>query len=248
MNRTILFSLRLAGSLAITLALAVPALASDSADLHAYEGFDYPTGQLRDRDGGSGWDGPWRDAHQRVVADESLASSIGDTPATTGGHALTPNGDWPARRRLAEQFATEPGVYWISVLAANTTGEVEETYGRLRLTPAQGQAVGIGKGHNAPNWSVEAGGRTAHSRVPANERPVLLVARLTVSADPESSSIALFVDPDLGQEPLTPDAEVSRVDILPLRDVVLQSGVGERVFAFDEIRLGRSFDAVTPRP
>ncbi len=250
MMPTACLSLRqLTVSLAILLGLTLPSFGSDDSGLHAYEGFDYPTGQLRDRDGGVGWDGPWRDAHQRVVADESLASELGETPQTSGGHALLTNGDWPAKRKLAKPFAVEPGVYWVSVIAANVDGGKEETYARMGLETATDKGgMGLVKAHNAPNWGIEAGGRTVHSRVPADERAVLLVARLTVSDEPEGSSVALFIDPDLGREPVTPDAEVSRVTLLPMQTLMLRSGVGKKVFAFDEVRLGRTFESVLPQP
>ncbi len=220
------------------------------ADLVVYEGFDYEAGQLRDKAGGIGWAGAWRDAHQRVEAGESLASAIGDTPAATGGHMITPNGDWPAKRELEVPFAAEPGVYWISLLAVNLSGTREETYAHLRFMPKDSESkaqVGLSKDFNSGSWSLHAGGTTRGTPVPAEENPVFAVIRVTVGEEPGTSSAAIFMDPDLGTEPITPDVDISGIDLGPIEEVMVRCGSGEKLFGFDEIRLGTSFTSVAPQ-
>ncbi len=241
-----LYSFMLALVLGLILSFPMSARAGD--ELIVYEGFDYATGQLRDRDGGYGWAGPWTDAHQRVVGDQSLESALGDTPKTLGGHAVTPNGDWPAKRGLKEPFAAGPGTYWVSLLAVNLSGQVEDTYGRVAFIPESGNGFAFAKPFSGPRWALEAGGRTTGTQVASNDRPVFAVIRVTIGEEEGTSRVALFLDPDLGREPVTPDAEISGVTIPPILRVEMRSGTDTKEFGFDEIRMGQSFKAVAPQP
>ncbi|MGF1656691.1 MAG: hypothetical protein ACFCU3_06890 [Verrucomicrobiales bacterium] len=218
-----------------------------SAELIVYEGFDYQGGQLRDQAYGLGWSAGWTGAHQRVVEGESLASALGDTPATIGGHMTTPNGDWASERDLESSFASEPGTYWISILAANLTNEQMDVYGGVSFAPEEGGGgVEFIKIFSGENWSIKAAGRTETTSSPANNQPVFAVLRIVKSADPENDSVAVFVDPDLSAEPITPDAEITGVSIPQIEKVSVRTGNGERLFGFDEIRMGTTYDAVTP--
>ncbi len=221
------------------------------AELQVYEGFDYNTGQLRDKVGGEGWSGGWKEAHQGVEGGISLESAVGETPAVSGGHMKTPNGDWPAIRNLETPFAAAPGTYWISFLAANLGNTREETYANLSFQPEEGDgktAVGFAKDFNAANWALKAGGVTRATQTPATDSPVFVVIRLTIAEGKEASDAAIFLDPDLSTEPVTPDAEIVGVNLDPIEKVMIRCGTGEKLFGFDEIRLGTSYASVAPKP
>ncbi len=100
------------------LAVAVLAVGSASqAALLVYEGFDYPTGDLGGKNGGTGWAGSWSGGDNYSVVAESL--SMSNLPfATTGGSII---GQSNANRNFSDgiDFSQE-GVRYASFIAKRT--------------------------------------------------------------------------------------------------------------------------------
>ncbi|MDA3963110.1 MAG: hypothetical protein PF961_20180 [Planctomycetota bacterium] len=226
-----------------SLLLAVLSTTAMAAEPIVYEGFAYPSGRCEGNAGGLGWGGPWTDGHNGVQ-DASLVSAIGETPAATGGHFVSTNPDWAAKRALGTPIGTEAGTWYFSLLARNDTGVREENYGRVAFFGDQGDALSLEKGYHSSTWAI-GGAKNLEGRVSAiTTDAVFVVIKATWKAD-GTGSVAAFFDPELDTEPRVGDIGATDIAMKPISGVTI---VGKKTFSFDEIRIGTSWAAVCPSP
>jgi hypothetical protein len=212
-----------------------------AADPAVYEGFDYPEGRCEGQNGGTGWAGPWTDGHNAVKAD-NLASKLGQTPKSAGGHFVTANPDWAAKRMLKDKLGDKPGTVYVSFLIRNDSGVKEENYFNISFSGGDKPAFGVAQAYFGEKWSL-VGVKEVGSQVSSNTTDsVFVVLKVTYGA-PGASKVEAFFDPDLAKEPKTSDINADGVD-LPVVDRV--SIVGKKEFSVDEIRIGDSWAAVCP--
>lgn len=226
---------------ALPLAAALLAAATlAAADPVVYESFAYPEGRCEGQDGGTGWAGPWTDGHNAIQAG-SLHSRLGETPLGGGGHFVTTNPDWAAKRMLKARLGERPGTVYVSFLIRNDTGVREENYGNITFAGDK-PAFGIAHGYFAERWSL-AGAKEVASQVDCNTTdPVFVVLKATWAA-PGAGKVEAFFDPELGKEPRAGDIAAEGID-LPVVDRI--AIVGKKAFSIDEIRIGDSWAAVCP--
>ncbi len=216
---------------ASTLAAAEPAV---------YESFNYAEGRCEGQQGGSGWAGSWTDGHNAIKAG-SLTSKIGQTPKSAGGHFVTTNRDWAAKRLLTDKLGEKPGTVYLSLLLRNDTGLRQENYGFVNVCAGDKTAFSIGQGYFGEKWSL-GGLKEVGSQVSSNSTDAVFVVLKATWAGAAGKVEAYFY-PDLAKEPKSADIVADGVE-LPVVDRV--AIVGKNEFSVDEIRIGPSWAAVCP--
>jgi hypothetical protein len=262
----------------ITLAAAAWLMTSADvacAQVIAYEGFAYPTGNLNGDNGGTGFAGAWTVTSGTVVvpAGGSLvpAAPSSTLPETGNSLSLTPltsDVQAEANRTLATPVVGTAGTsLWVSVVmkGAGFTGQNAQgsllvtaagTNGFSFTTGATGSGISPYNPATNSNWSLgdaNTGASEASSTV-SDTLQSLLVAHVTFSptANPTSDQIDLFVNPPLtGTPPTTPAASMLVTHSATLSTLTVEyfSINGNTTSTlFDEIRLGHTFADVTVVP
>jgi hypothetical protein len=235
--------MRLAAVLLFTL-LASPAVRAGSVS--ASEGFDYPPGiSLNALNGGSGWSSPW--------------STPGGLDLTTSG-GLT-FGDLAVSGGAASSAGSQPPnqgssvAFWFRDLSTTLGADNTTVFLSFLLRPDAGFGfygglnfgnVFIGRSGNQSFYGLEGPTNDISlSTVPVvQDQTVLLV--LQADFLPGNDRLSLFVDPTPGQpEPATADVLKTDLDVGSVGNLVINNYGG---YTVDEIRIGSSFDAVTPVP
>lgn len=139
-------------SVVVTSALLVFAAASvASADLLAYEPFDYSTGAaLSGLDGGSGWEGGWDAEHPdaAIGADSiqegsmSYTDGMGNVLQTSGGHLLNTGTAGVSQPGRDFDFRQSTGSTWFSFIVQRTGPENTDMVPAEGLYP-RGANIGI---------------------------------------------------------------------------------------------------------
>ena len=244
------------------------AAAPAGAALITYEGFDYPNGQAlhEEPDGGIGWDGPWLRATGTRSPEVSRNAALdyrdsqGHELVAHGHGAYVPRTFRNAIRSLAERRTA--AVTWISFLIRPTYELIPDEANVLRLQLRDGDStrLSLGKIDGTPEYGMAAQGTPVYSEISGEEEvddafPTrLIVVRYAIGTGEEDGEVRLFMNPDLELEPdlEEADAVLSGLDSTEMPfDAVYFDGTGggtqERTRGhIDEIRLGGSFDAVTP--
>lgn len=248
MKKTSLNTLILPAAFLSVAAWAAPVLATSArAELIASESFEYPSGDLVKRDGGTGWSDAWGGGNNEVET-ENLSTTLGKNPSTAGGSLIVNRPDWASVRHLASRLGEKPGTYYISVLIRNNTGTSQNNYGSLSFSSSDEKALGfsLGQKHFGKAWAIGTSNGSAATDVPCdNTEAVFLVAKVTYSDDPGGDGILLFANPGLASEPAAPSARIDHLDLVPVDRVKLQSRLP---FSFDELRIGTAWADVCPQP
>lgn len=206
---------------------------ASAATLHEYEGFHYPAGSNIDsQNGGSGWSGPW--------------GTPGGLEATIAGDALSTAGFQPASQ--GSSVAT-----WIRSLGTPLGADNTTAYFSFLLRPDAG--FGFYGGLNFGNVFVGLSGNQSFyglegptnsldlSSVPAVVgQTVLFVLRADFLFGNDKLSLYLNPSPG-GPEPGVPDVLKTDLDVGLVNALTINNYGG---FTTDEIRIGSSFDVVTP--
>lgn len=225
-------------------------------------------GGLSNLGGGVGWASAWVDdfsrsrflgiAHYPQDATGGRPSALAYMDSsnrvleTAGGQARICYGtDCAAKRPIdlnrvgadwltpALQIGADGAEVWLSFLAQSETGDAGTRWAYLEL----GGALRLGRiSDGGGTWGVEDARSTTQtmSSVPASQ-PVLFVARIRFLAGPDH--VDAWIDPPLdAAPPATPDVAFDLPDFT-FRWMRL---AGRYSTDFDELRLGRSFAAVTP--
>jgi hypothetical protein len=242
-------------------ALAVALFPSQaSAQLIAYEGFDYPTpGDLLGNNGGFGWGGAWQPGgfNAQFPNAYDIASPSLDYPlliengnrVTTGAANVITGISRPLATPLP---AVQTTTRFLSVLLRqqNTSGVFNGFFGvYLDGGGVNDDDVFIGKpgGGQLNRWIVET--RGGPGQVAAPDTVVLNQTTLLVLQGdfrPGADTFSLWVDPPLVAPGLTPpEAVKTDLDIGQVNGLVIYSG---GAFSVDEIRWGNTFFDVVPIP
>jgi Dockerin type I domain len=245
---------------AIAIAWAVLAFLAPRAGaaLRAYEGFDYTPGSLLDKqNGGSGFASRWSeppvpvDGSDRNPPPERIASgSLAFGPLITAGHRVVTAGEFSFDSRDLSLTPTGGVLYASFLLRRDTDGNGGQydvgDYGGVEL---DGTGTSILFGDSADNdlYSIEIAG----TGFPASSRAkvvtgatAFLVAR--VAFNPSSEDISLYVNPAPGRpEPSVANVTRNDLDLGTLTGVGISSGTNA-TWSVDEIRLGDTYDDVTP--
>lgn len=207
--------------------------------LLAEESFDYPVGPLGGRNGGRGFSGPWSgDSFSGSVAEPGF-----DFGAESGRLDAVGNRASATRfqigRRLINPLGDPGSTVYISFL-----GRIDGFQSSsLSLLDGDEFQLQIGQQFQNSNWSLRFTGtsfQTVESSVPANELAFIVVC---LEFGPEQVGARLFVNPPLAGPPDQPDA-VTNAARFPF-DTVRLSGSSQ--MDIDEIRIGQTWSAVTPR-
>lgn len=213
--------------------------------LYEYEGFDYPAGSsIYLQNGGSGWSGAWG-TPGGLDATIAAASLNGGGLATTGG-ALTDAAFQPPGQ--GSSVAT-----WVRYLGTPLGTDGATAYMSFLFRPEAGYGfyggvnfggIFVGLSGNQLSYGLEGpGGALALSNVAATAgETVLLVLRVDFAAG--NDALKLYLNPLAGAaEPGAASVTKSDLDIGNVDFLTINNYGG---FTIDEIRIGSSFDAVTP--
>jgi hypothetical protein len=235
--------------MAVSLACAASAIANPSA----MDSFNYsPVGSAvagNSGGGSSGFSDGWAGDSSFTLASGSLLSPVPLPPAI--GNSVTANafgGNREVARTLLQPLGTDNTTDYFSFLmqAQGTVGEgAFEGWFAFTLR-ADARNITIGKDSFHSLYKVESNlGDIAFSTVPvvANQ-PHLIVLRADFL--PGADVFRLYMDPQTGKpEPSTASATLNGFDLGALTTIGLD---GPGAFGFDELRIGTTWNSVTPAP
>jgi hypothetical protein len=221
-----------------------------------YEPFDYlHATPLGNQNGGVGFAGAWDPAASLIIEESSLAFN---PLATTGGSA-SGSGGFGGSRLLAAPLGTDGSTVYLSFLLrpgnASESGTVDGYYGIslfgstgglfIGKPGAQGGGVGISQ-----EYVLEDYGGTSQVSAGAAVTPnqtVLLVVKCVFAAG--NDTFTLYVDPIPSAAEPVAGAVKNDTDIGTCGVLTISSGYdSSHTFTLDEIRLGATFESVTPGP
>ncbi len=234
------------------------ALASSApAALTAYDGFDYPAGDLTGANGGSGWSGAYTDTGNSTVA-TTTGLSYGELQTTPGAARMADGGTATTInfRNLGATYGDDETETWISFLARRNGATATNRFAGVTFYNSGGILATNGEVSFANTtttsplqWRIFDPGDNGSSLTPvtiASDITYLLVARIVWGTGVANDAVSLFVNPSLGSTPLTPDA-TKNINMTNFDKVRLAGEIGVD-YTFDEIRIGGSFADVTPVP
>lgn len=212
------------------------------ATLFVEEDFNYPSGaSLEFQNGGDGFSSRWiqNSANGEVtIADDSIAYPF--IQNNGGALRIAPSANTPniSFQRSLERSFNQGETVWMSFLIQGENVGIGHAF--LRLAPQ----VGIGKRWGS--WFAIENERGEPTMSPG--RAYLLVSRFTITAD--GTSVALWLDPDLTNEPTLDEAIVTHdiPNLLSINDVRLDvQGFGQGDYLIDELKIADSWDDVISR-
>jgi len=214
-----------------------------TADIIAYEGFDYTDDDatIGGRDGGTGWNGAWTDggggSNQNLIVDGASSLTFGGLQ-TSGRATTAESSSSSSDRNLAS--AITGGTFWMSVLISNP--DVNNNFSVVRLD-GSGTSINFGIGGGSfPNWSLNNGAQDTGIAA-SNNTAALLVLEATLAAG--NDTFNLYINPTIGgSAPTIADATETGVDLGNFTDLRIVSAFS----TFDELRIGETFADVTPIP
>jgi len=246
------FAIAVAVLAVFTLVFGAPA----SADLIAYEGFDYTAEtSVGGKAGGLGWTGSWS-APTGGAAIMVKPDSLSFLNLVTEGNKVyaVPNGGAVAGTQRA--LASSRGAATETVYASFLVDYVEgNRYLGLSLYDNSTQKVFIGKNTGESNWRVSSGPfPTLDSGVAITTDSTLLVLRMDFNYSGNNERLSLFVNPAPGlPEPLPDDSKIT-TQSFTFNGIGIGSGYTSgsnptTLGYFDEIRIGTTWKSVTtPEP
>lgn len=230
----------------------------------AYEPFDYPTGPIAGRNGGTGMTPAW--IGNGAVSPGSLSYSGGMLP-TIGNHFTTAALSSGASRFLntvtappgtidGGRFGANGATIYVSFLARLASGS-NDGYGGLSLFDNLTERLFFGDpGFDTFfRWGVDSHDGPPQTRIKESGVLVdgttrLLVGRIDFAAGPET--VRFYLDPPIGSEPGTPTIGPFTMPDFRFNRIRLESGRLNGTggtHAFDEIRFGTTYaDVVVPEP
>ncbi len=217
--------------------------------LIAHEPFDYVAGSaLNTLNGGTGFSGPWANSingPNYIIADGSLTFA---PLCATGGRMHSTVGHTRMSRPLAASHGTDGTTRYFSFLlrpeGVLNGGDLGGFHGMQVGNLFIGKPGGAGGGVLAPYVLEEVGGagQVLSPVVPVIDETVLVVVKAEFTAG--NDTFTLYVNPTPGSPEPVAGTVKSDLDLGTPSEVFIYSG-GE--FSLDELRVGESFESVTPR-
>jgi hypothetical protein len=224
------------------------------AGLLAHEPFDYAAGSPLDTlNGGTGFSGAWSstiNGANYTIAAGSLAFA---PLCTSGGRMHSAVGHTQMSRQLSASYGSDGTTRFFSFLlrpeGVLNGGDLGGFHG-LQLQGEAGALFigkpgGAGGGVLSPYVLEEVGGagQVVSPVAPVIDETVLLVVKAEFAAG--NDTFTLYVNPTPGSpEPVT-GAVKSDLNLGTSNSLLIYSG---GAFSLDEIRVGETFESVTPRP
>jgi hypothetical protein len=259
----------------LTLASAA-LLAPLQANIILYEGFDYAAVALVNQNGGTGFSGAWKSSGlggDTVTYPGLEYTSGANSLNVVGGYTTVTNTstagsyrDFSAVTAASDTVTT----YWISVIASTAGGPYDASgdEASLQFRNANNvELVSVGAFGSSANWRIRAKSATGSTTgfsdagdTPSSLTQAYLVIRVDVDTSASAAdNIYLWVDPILGSEPTIASAMASitgtnfwndgEFSVSRLRSGLINSGTADtKTLTFDELRLGTSFNDVSPIP
>lgn len=235
--------------LPLAAAFTLAALGSSQAAILVSENFNYPQGTfITDAwNGGSGWNGAWRDNSSNATYDPSIGAD---------GRLHTESASAADRHKGVIRTFSNPlnvassGTLWgtvsISVTSLGETGQ----YAWVSFMTGNTESFRYGRNENATtglNWGVQAGstvvGSTANSTVVLDTAATLVFKIEYVGGNTVHS---LWVNPGTTEAGLgTPDATVTANGSQIIDSIRMQSRASA---TFDNFVIGTTFNDVIPEP
>ncbi|TWT85724.1 hypothetical protein Pla123a_05310 [Posidoniimonas polymericola] len=251
----------------LTLFAAMLAAGSASAELVAYEPFDYNENEaLNGQNGGGGFTSAWRDAGAAggTILAGSLAGPAG--LPTSGGHALLSgeNGTYTIFRDFAELDSSDGATTWYSYIGQRI-GDVQDPpafgtnpYPRgvnVSLFDSGSERLAMGNSSNATadEWSIiplgSGGLRQGAPNAPYSELHWGVIRIDHIGDETVNDNAYLWIDPDPNVEPTLGTADASAIDaadysgIDSLRPFIGDTSSGRPAgqLLVDEIRIGTTY-------
>jgi len=243
--------------------LGVHALASAADTLYAYDGFNYAIGSaLAGQAGGSGWSGAWASSAggsgATVVGGLTYTDGAGQALRTMGGAIRTNASVFFSQevRDTTQAFGAAGSAVWVSFLVQQAADPNAGTsYAQAAL------GTGLSFGSNAMNGGLSGGnvgvgafysgteGQLGNASLPAGSVS-FIVLRFDFSAS-GNDTINLWLNPLLSGVSATPDLSGAYRDYPAVFSGLTLASGDFRAFAYDELRIGSSYAAVTsavPQP
>src|SRR5690625_1657857 len=221
--------------------------------------------------GGFGWDGPWEETSAYLTGIAAEARDFNDDDGLIAGartevltytdsqgrklltqpgqvRTSTSNSSYAARK-LAQPLG-EPGeTIWLSFLAqAANSDNTRWSFVELNENITT-HYLRFGQGNGKNRWGYDARS-TTNVRIqdapgPLVTEPVMFLAKIEFPIDTENDpvNISYWFNPDLGSESELGEPETFQSLYKPLEYLVVRGRVS---IDFDEIRIGTTFDSVTP--
>ncbi|MBN1997471.1 T9SS type A sorting domain-containing protein [candidate division KSB1 bacterium] len=171
------------------------------------ESFDYPEGDLAGQgDATGGWGGAWEQAERGVV--QVFAEFLNFGKITERGGILEVSEGGTTYRNLAELWADDGSVYWISMLYIRIDDiDVNDSYNGLSLFRGSTELLYIGKPWATRNLGLDGTGVGIDSSSGFDAYDgAWLVTKLVMTGDKTNDLAYLWIDPDPNVEPDTVDA------------------------------------------
>lgn len=222
----------------------------------AYEPFDYTQGSsmVSMGEAGDGWGGPWT-VYDGLYTDMTITAPTAYTGLSTTGNKLTGSLSTAsavrAYRELSPRWSDDGKNIWISFLMEiNNPDKIAGSWQGLSLFNGDAERVLIGKNWGRTVLGINgADASEGLSTVSAlNLNPSWIVVKIETSGNSSNENAYLWINPDPKSEPQTTKANVkTAVQINNGFDRIVchlgnTAGIST---SYDEIRIGKSFNAVT---
>ncbi|HOW71789.1 MAG TPA: sialidase family protein [Phycisphaerae bacterium] len=225
------------------------------------ESFAYPTGRLKYRIGGNGWNSTWAQtttlanaATATIVAQSLLHAGLNYQPA---GGAASLQGSSMSRGLGTQLNLGADGIYYFSALVRreSTTGSTLQALDFLMLDATGTRLAAFGAGTGG-HWFVTELGDTRNTAAGAvaSQTTYLLVAKLVADGDTTTGSFdQLFIRVFAADEaiPGTDDAitwtlvgATNKNATAPVDRILIQAGTNA-LWIVDELRVGNDWASVT---
>ncbi|HMP76874.1 MAG TPA: hypothetical protein PKE12_11335 [Kiritimatiellia bacterium] len=245
------------GMLALLAVLLFSAL-NARAILVAYEGFDITpgAGALAGASGATsfGWTNVWSTGVANNVVSESLGYINNGVLNTVGGAAQLTVAGGGSFRHFTPPYSTGTGTYWISFIAVVRTNS---SYAGLSLVNAFNEMLFVGDLNSGTNWGAQAYGTNAiiTNTTLAVTNAAFIVIRVDFNVGGGAlDDTRIWINPDLSAG--VPENGAASLNLLGVNlsgdgnarfgRIRIQQGTAGSNAVFDEIRIGTTWESVTP--
>lgn len=230
---------------------------NDTNNSIAYESFNYATGSLDTRNGGTGWSDAWTSAGSPTPMASTVAGSVKDPTGNlvhlADNSATTANADVAEYRNLSTTLGTAGTTKWMSFILRPNGSVTTNAYAGIGLGGTDNWGAGglfIG-GIGTGDYVLElVGGGSQIAATGSTVTPgtaALLVVKMEFLSG--NDTFTLYVNPTPGRD--APDSSASMTAVQSALNlgsftrIVMISG-GTLTGTYDEIRFGNSFAEVAP--
>lgn len=214
----------------------------------AYDGFDGgPVADIHGYTGGQGWTTPWNDVGAGILTQVSPPTGglVFADLAVSPGYAHTPGGWLPDMTSYQRLFPTPTGETMYLSFLIRPTPDYSNWYTlRLGNYPTQ---IDVGLPIGYYNYGLMFGDGLIDAGL-VEAQPgvtVLLVLEMAHHTSNNSTTYTLFINPTPGApRPSSGAVQIARPGLAPFRNSLQL--LGEGGYDIDEIRIGETWDSVTP--